>query len=348
MYKQFQNIKKLAKTYLNFNVVEESVLYLMILADVLLLLLFWSSFSVIFHKSFSISYILPIHSFILVWVVDLIIISLPFQIVFFKNFYLKHVNKYKQELETLNSKIASNIQLASLIGEDKLNQFVSTDDDLSAALIALGKNLSSTKKKEEELNWIARGKELVSDVMRTSTKLNDVSINVLKTIIDYSGAVQGSIFILEGQELVNIATYAYNRQRFEKQRIPVGKGLIGEAAFEKELIYRTEIPDSYCLLQESQAMTQTLKQNENAKLYENANEMLLAKEELENSNILLAKQIQEVENAQKRLQALLTNASEVISIYNDKKELVFESPSAKYILGYESEQKVGIDFDPHT
>jgi PAS domain S-box-containing protein len=414
MYKQFQNIKNLAKTYLNFNVVEESVLYLMILADVLLLLLFWSSFSVIFHKSFSISYIAPIHSFILVWVVDLIIISLPFQIVFFKNFYLKHVNKYKKDLEALNSKIANNIQLASLIGEDKLNQFVSSDDDLSAALIALGKNLSSTKKKEEELNWIARGKEVISDVMRTSTKLNDVSINVLKTIIDYSGAVQGSIFILEGKELVNIATYAYNRQRFEKQRIPVGKGLIGEAAFEKELIYRTEIPDSYCtlksgllgeqkpkslliipllqetdvqgvlelaffnaklpkavislsnelssvvgrsiynlkinartesLLLESQAMTKTLRENE-AKLYENAKEMLVAQSDLEKSNALLAKQIQEVEHAQKRLQALLTNASEFISIYNENQELVFESPSVKRILGYKDSDKItGMDPD---
>ena len=72
--------------------------------------------------------------------------------------------------------------------------------------------------------------------MRTSTKLNEVAINVLKTIINYSNAVQGAIYILEENELKNIATYAYNRQRFEKQNIKIGKGLIGEAAFEKELI----------------------------------------------------------------------------------------------------------------
>jgi PAS domain S-box-containing protein len=414
MYKQAKHITKLVKTYLDFKVLDEGMLYLMLLMDTLLMLLFWSSFSAVLHNSFSIYHIVPIHRYLLVWIVDLTIVSLPFQFVFFKNFYLKHINKYKSELDTLNEKISNNIHLASLIGEGKLNQFNASDDDLSAALIALGKNLSSTKKKEEELNWVARGKELVSDVMRTSTKLNDVSINVLKSIINYSGAIQGSIFILEGEELLNIATYAYNRQRFEKQIIPLGKGLLGEVAFEKELIYRTEIPDDYytitsgligekkpksllilpllqeedvlgvlelaffepklpkaiinlanelstvvgrsfynlkindkteMLLLESQAMTKTLKENE-TKLHENAKEMLVAQSELEKSNSLLAKQIQEVEHAQKRLQALLTNASEFISIYNENQELVFESPSVKRILGYKDSDKVtGMDPD---
>ncbi|MFT3741029.1 MAG: PAS domain S-box protein [Breznakibacter sp.] len=384
------------------------------MADLLLLLLFWCVFAAILFNEFNLYHINLIHHYFLVWIVDLVIISLPFQIVVFKNFFAIQIESHKEEIAKLNEKIAKNIELASIIGRGGAETLSSIDDELSRTLINLGKNLAITKKKEEELNWIARGKEIVSDIMRSSTKLNEVAINVLKTIINYSDAVQGAIYLLEDKKLNNIASYAYNRQRFEKQTIPLGKGLIGEAAYEKELISRTEIPDSYftmtsgligeqkpkslliiplmqeeevlgvmelaffqsqlpqstislaeelssvvgrsfynlkinaqteMLLLESQAMTNTLKENE-AKLHENAKEMLIAKEELEKSNSLLAKQIQEVENAQKRLQALLTNASEFISIYNERQELVFESPSVRRILGYKDTDKVtGMDPD---
>lgn len=220
--------------------------------------------------------------------------------------------------------------------------------------------------------------------------------------------------MLENKSLVNVSTYAYNRKRYEKDILPIGLGLVGEVAYEKEMIYRTEIPDDYftitsgilgdrkprsliivpllqddilqgvfeiaylqnelpehvllyaeelssmigrtiynlrinekteSLLQESQEMTVTLKENEK-QLQLNAAEMLQAKEELERSNKLLESQIQEVEHAQKRLEALLTNASEFISIYNENQELIFESPSVKRILGYQDADDIkGMDPD---
>jgi PAS domain S-box-containing protein len=402
------------KQYFKFSVIEERNLYYLFIADILLLLLFWNGFSMLLFDEFQIFQISFIHRYIITWIFDLIILSIPFQIIVFRNIYVVHIRKYKEQLRELNEKITNNIELASLIGEGKLSQFSASEDDLSAALIALGKNLASTKKKEEEQNWIARGKERVSDIMRTSTNLEEVSIRVLKSIIEYTNGIQGAMYVYENNLLRNIATYAYSRQRFVNQTISIGKGLIGEAAFEKQLIYRTEIPDDYftissglmgerkpksliiipllqdadiqgvieiafldsklprsvirlaeeissivgrtmynlkinarteILLKESQAMTMTLKENE-AKLYQNANQMLLAQQELETSNVMLASQIQEVEHAQKRLQALLTNASEFISIYNENQQLVFESPSVKRILGYSDVDRIsGMDPD---
>ena len=51
--------------------------------------------------------------------------------------------------------------------------------------------------------------------------------------------------MFENNELHNIATFAYNRRRYERQTVSIGKGLIGQVAFEKAMIYRTEIPDDY-------------------------------------------------------------------------------------------------------
>jgi PAS domain S-box-containing protein len=410
MVRNFTQIKK----YFNFSVIEERNLYYLFIADILLLFLFWNGFSMVLFNEFRIFQISFLHHYFITWIFDFVILSIPFQVIFFKNIYHVHVKMYRDDLEQLKLKINNNIELASLIGEGKLSQFSASEDDLSAALIALGKNLSSTKKKEEEQNWIARGKEHISDIMRTSTKLDEVSIRVLKGIIEYCNGIQGAMYIFEEGYLRNIATYAYSRRRYNYQEIPIGKGLIGEAAYEKQILYRTEIPDNYftissgligdrkpksliiiplmqekelqgvveiafldnklsksilslaeeisgivgrtlynlkintrteLLLQESQEMTKALRENE-VKLHQNAKEMLVAQDELEKSNSLLAKQIQEVEHAQKRLQALLTNASEFISIYNEKQELVFESPSVKRILGYNDIDRIsGMDPD---
>src|SRR5690554_5176560 len=208
--------------------------------------------------------------------------------------------------------------------------------------------------------------------------------------------------------------YAYGRRRFEYHEVPVGKGLLGAVAYEKELIYRTEIPEEYYsitsgllgeqkprsillvplmqeedlqgvfeiafvkkalpgyvlqfaneissiigqtiynlrittrteqLLVESQQMTATLRQNEE-QLRKNAEEMIAANRKSTRLNKLLETQIQEVAHARKRLEALLTNASEFISIYNENQELLFESPSVKRILGYNDEDKIsGMDPD---
>jgi PAS domain S-box-containing protein len=209
--------------------------------------------------------------------------------------------------------------------------------------------------------------------------------------------------------LKNIASYAYDRQKFIKQEIPVGEGLIGQVAFEKAYIYRKEIPEDYVslssgilgekkpgalllvplisdeklrgvielaavedeisdrviqfvnelgeiigqtvfniiinettanLLSESQAMTTELQENEE-ELRQNAEEMRATQEELEKSNTDLASKIQEVENSQSRLNVLLENASEVISIIDKEGIVKYESPATINILGYKPEEKIG-------
>ncbi len=409
----WNQVKDLSTKFLNFKIIDEKNLYFIFTADFIMLLLFWSGFSSILNKDFSLFQIFYLHKYPLIWAVDFIIFSIPFQIVFFANYNRLVIKKLKEELYYLKENINENIDLASQIGEGKITRFTATEDDLASALISLGKNLTSTKKKEEEQNWIARGKEKISDILREYTKIELLAYDVLKAVLEYLGAIQGAVYLLKDNQLTNIATLAYNRQRFINQSISIGEGLIGASAYEKDLIYRTEIPDDYftltsgilgeqkpkslliiplmqeddiqgvmelCffdskiskyklelarelssiigrtfynlkinsrtekLLLESQQMTKILKENE-GKLRDNAKEMMLTQEELEKSNHLLAKHVQEIEHAQKRLQALLTNASEFISIYNENQQLVFESPSVKRILGYSDADKV-IGMDP--
>lgn len=382
------------------------------LAVVLLLMLSWSGFTAFMHRPFSFLNILFIHHYFPVWIVDFFILAFPVIILILKNFLRNYIAGVKKSLNENIERYERNIHLAKALKENNLGTIEPNGDVLSETLLDLGKSIRISKKREEEHNWITRGKDQISDILRNAHNMDDLSFNTLKTIIDYMGGVQGAFYILNDNVLKRAAMYAYGRRRFEYHEIAIGKGLIGAAAFEKAMIYRTEIPDDYYtitsgllgeqkpksivilpllqeenlqgvmeiaflassvpalklhfasevssiigqtiynlrittrtqhLLKESQEMTAALRENEE-KLRENAQEMIAAQEELEKSNKLLETQIQEVANSRKRLEALLTNASEFISIYNEKQELVFESPSVKRILGYNDDDKIsGID-----
>lgn len=108
--------------------------------------------------------------------------------------------------------------------------------------------------------------------------------------------------------------------------------IIARTLFNLRVNLRTEK-----LLTEAQEMTRVLKENEE-QLRQNAEEMRATQEELERSNEQLAAQIKAVENAQKRLNSLLENASEIILIYDKNLRISFVSPSVIKILGFSQEE----------
>jgi PAS domain S-box-containing protein len=96
------------------------------------------------------------------------------------------------------------------------------------------------------------------------------------------------------------------------------------------------------LLAESQTMSAELKEKQSV-LNQNAEEMQATQEELKRSNMQLEEQIAEVGRTQKRMQLLLENASEVITIYEENGTVRYISPSVESILGYSQREMQGRD-----
>jgi PAS domain S-box-containing protein len=94
------------------------------------------------------------------------------------------------------------------------------------------------------------------------------------------------------------------------------------------------------LLAESQEMSNELKEKQEV-LRQNAEEMQATQEELTRSNQKLEEQIEEVNRTQKRMQLLLENASEVITIYEEDESIRYISPSVETILGYSQKEMIG-------
>ncbi|MDW8209506.1 MAG: PAS domain S-box protein [Cytophagales bacterium] len=96
------------------------------------------------------------------------------------------------------------------------------------------------------------------------------------------------------------------------------------------------------LLTEAQQMSRELQAREKI-LRENAIIMEATQEELRRINAQLEDQIQEVNRSQKRMQLLLENASEVITIYEADGRIRYISPSVESILGYTPDEMIGIN-----
>jgi PAS domain S-box-containing protein len=94
------------------------------------------------------------------------------------------------------------------------------------------------------------------------------------------------------------------------------------------------------LLAESQERSNELKEKQEV-LRQNAEEMQATQEELQRSNQKLEEQIEEVNRTQKRMQLLLENASEVITIYEEDESIRYISPSVETILGYGQKEMIG-------
>ncbi|MFO7863813.1 MAG: GAF domain-containing protein, partial [Salinivirgaceae bacterium] len=329
---------------------------------------------------------------------------------------------YQQSIDEKKSIIQKNAFFAKQIGEGKLDineDAIDEQDLLGNSLIRMRDNLLRTSERESERNWIAAGKDKVATILRLHNDLDELAYDTLVNLIDYIKVIQGAFYIFDEEEgiIENRATYAYNRRKYVNQKFKIGEGLVGQAAFEMDIIYRKEIPEDYLsitsgllkeqkpntilvvplitdeklqgvlefasldteitsltinflrelgdviartlfnlkvnkrtekLLKDSQEMTEELKENEE-ELRQNAEEMRATHEELERSNEKLEVQIVEVENAQKRLHSLLENASEVISIYDQKLNLKYISPSVTNIYGFTPDEMMeGKDMDRLT
>lgn len=184
--------------------------------------------------------------------------ALPFALAIlartFGKLYMKRKTEVERQLEEKNATITQNALFAKSIGEGEFNTIsmnkLNDNDLLTKSLLIMRKNLIKTADKEAAEKWVNEGREIISDELRKNRSFTEMPINLLKVIIEYTGLIQGSFFVFDEEDgkLKCVATHAYNRRKFISQEFAIGQGLIGAAAFEKQSIYRTEIPDDYATI----------------------------------------------------------------------------------------------------
>jgi PAS domain S-box-containing protein len=160
------------------------------------------------------------------------------------------LNVFKEEIRKKDTTISRNASLAKEIGEGNYNITIEPEGDndvMGKSLLVMRNNLLYNRTREQELTWISEGKNIISNTLRMHTRLEDLGDNVLQNVVDYIDAIQGSIYLYneKDKKLVNLSTYAFSNKKVLEKEYKIGYGLIGQCAYQREYIYRTEIPDDY-------------------------------------------------------------------------------------------------------
>ena len=178
-------------------------------------------------------------------------------------------NKAKDEIGRMKSKLQQLIQglkdiadFAHNIGKGNLNaeyHLLSDDDVLGNSLLEMRVSLQNAEKEqtlrtkeEEQRNWGTAGLAKFAEILRRDNNdMEALSYNIISNLVKYLGINQGGIFVMNEAEreddrfLEMKGCFAYDRKKFVNKQIRPGEGLVGTCYLEGELIYLTDVPNSY-------------------------------------------------------------------------------------------------------
>ncbi|HEY8936499.1 MAG TPA: GAF domain-containing protein [Cyclobacteriaceae bacterium] len=109
--------------------------------------------------------------------------------------------------------------------------------------------LESSRKKDEERNWVSKGLADLVAVIQSGDDDKKIYDRLLASLIKYMNVNQGGIFIAEetdGKVQLNLTSYyAYERKKYLQKTINPGEGLLGAAYLEGQRIYLKKVPAEY-------------------------------------------------------------------------------------------------------
>ena len=165
------------------------------------------------------------------------------------------IGETSHSLNNLIDRIKTAADFAGKIGEGALDieydrKF--NNDVLAHSLQSMHHKLSEAAEDNRRRNWITTGLANFAEILRKSDlDLDQLSQNIISTLVKYLEINQGQLYIVkektnnEEEHLELMATYAWNRMKFQNKTIYKGEGIAGQAWIEKQTIYLTEIPSDY-------------------------------------------------------------------------------------------------------
>ena len=144
---------------------------------------------------------------------------------------------------------------AENIGNGKYNtEFkpLSEHDVLGNALINMRDNLSKVAEDDKKRNWATEGMAKFGEILRTNTNdLGKLAEEIIGNLVKYLKANQGALYIIDDTDAGEEATmsmkacYAWDKKKFLNHKIYKGEGLAGQSWQEGDIVYLTEVPQSY-------------------------------------------------------------------------------------------------------
>ncbi|MDP2387421.1 MAG: PAS domain S-box protein [Bacteroidota bacterium] len=191
---------------------------------------------------------------LLVAAVWLVLVTLTLLVL--RNRLQRSYQKLNQLLADQNIKYQQAVIQAQRIekGDYKVaSDLASENNPVIDALSKVSWTIQNKAKLEEENNWIITGIAEVGELLRTNSELHKLGETLTKCITQKTNSVQAAFYVVNEHNTLPptidlVSCYAYNRKKYMYNSFQFGEGLIGQAAVEADVVYRTEIPDNYTTL----------------------------------------------------------------------------------------------------
>ncbi|MCU0449750.1 MAG: GAF domain-containing protein [Bernardetiaceae bacterium] len=154
----------------------------------------------------------------------------------------------------VNQVYAQATGFAQQIGQGNYNAPYATAserDELGTALLQMRDSLKQAAHEADQRNWANEGAAKFANILRTNSQSQErLAVQLLTELVQYVGANQGSLFILndtlaDDVHLELVAAYAWDKRRFVDKKVYPGDGTVGQAWLEQDTLFITDVPNHY-------------------------------------------------------------------------------------------------------
>ncbi len=165
--------------------------------------------------------------------------------VFFIIFLVRHIIRPVLKLSS-GAKNVTEGDFSHIINTDTKNEI----GDLTVAFNDMIDTLSSAQEEAKLRDWFKTGQMGMGKKINGILKLPELCFSIITFLAKYLNADIGAIYIANDNNYLKLAgSYAFSKRKHISNEFEFGQGLVGQAAFEKQQIMLTCVPDDYIVIQ---------------------------------------------------------------------------------------------------
>jgi len=151
----------------------------------------------------------------------------------------------------LTTQVRAIAEVATAVTKGDLTRSIQVDtrgevSDLKDNINAMIGNLRATTERNTEQDWLKTNLAKFSRMMQGQRDLVTVGQMLLSELAPLVNAHQGILYVMEsdeeGSQLKQLASFADSNEATEPRRYPIGQGMVGQCALDRQRILLTHIP----------------------------------------------------------------------------------------------------------
>ncbi|MCK4957585.1 MAG: GAF domain-containing protein, partial [Candidatus Cloacimonetes bacterium] len=167
---------------------------------------------------------------------------------------MKRILNSKNKVESISSCNLKNgnvtdLNIQSLPLKDDNNELIGIVENIKdiTESVRAEREIKSKNEEIEKKNWLKTGQNELNELMSGDKNVINLSRSIITFLVKYVNAQIGTVYLVDEtkKSLVLTGSYAYSVRKNINSKIKFGEGLVGQSAFEKEMITLLNVPDNY-------------------------------------------------------------------------------------------------------